>query len=66
MQSTDKEQLFTEITAEEAAAVNGAWFFAAVGAAAAVYGVLPDAQKQKVNRAFIKVGQALFQPVKVY
>ncbi|MBF2014135.1 MAG: hypothetical protein IGS23_02745 [Rivularia sp. T60_A2020_040] len=62
----DNNLLFTEITTEEAAAVNGAWFFVAIGTAATVYGVLPDAQKQKVNRAFIKAGQFLFGSVKVY
>jgi hypothetical protein len=35
----DKNLLFTEITTEEAAAVNGACFFVAIGTAATVYGV---------------------------
>ncbi|MEH2264979.1 hypothetical protein [Nostoc sp.] len=66
MKSTTNQELFTEITSEEAASVNGGWFWLAVTGVATVYGVLPDAQKQKVNRAFSKFGQALFQPVKVY
>ncbi|OYE04378.1 hypothetical protein [Nostoc sp. 'Peltigera membranacea cyanobiont' 232] len=62
----DKNSLFTEITSEESASINGGWFWVAVTGMATVYGVLRDAQKQKVNRAFSKLGQALFQPVKVY
>lgn len=61
-----KSPLFTEITDVEATAVKGGWFWGAVRAGAAVYSVLPDAQKQWVNRRFQDIGRALFQPVKVY
>jgi hypothetical protein len=70
---TDDSELFQssesyleELTNEDTSAVNGGWFWVAAGTAIALYGVLPDAQKQFVNRGFQKAGQALFQPVKVY
>lgn len=60
------ENYLCELTNEEISVVNGGWFWIAAGTAIALYGVLPDQQKQYVNRGFQMAGQALFQPVKVY
>lgn len=67
LKHTDSESYLTDLdlTDENIDEINGGWFFAAVTAAAAVYGVLPDAQKQWVNRRFQNAWNFI-KPIPVY